>query len=196
VKHASEDYKYLRAKVFAADGLDITLEGTFKKLQEMGFDVVPYLVIKSSEIPDNFDEFKSWFKESIMFPIREKQLEDDMPADGLVLEVNDLLWNDSINGQYSNKQLACKFEYWGFQIYEAIVTDIVTTQRRVNSSIRIRIEPMKTDDDCTAQWINGFNPEILFRNDIRVGTKVYFERNSGAVNILIHGKRLNEIISE
>ena len=81
-------------------------------------------------------------------------------------------------------------------MYKAVVTEIVTTQRRVNASIRIKIQPLITNDDCEAKWINGFNPEILIRNNIREGTEAYFERNSGAVNILIHGKRLDDILNE
>ena len=77
-----------------------------------------------------------------------------------------------------------------------MVTDIVITQRRVNASVRIKIEPLVTNDDCKAQWINGFNPSILFANNIKVGTEAYFERNSGAVNILIHGKRLDDLLKE
>lgn len=196
VKYASADYQYLRAKVFAAEGLATTLEGTFLKLDSMGFDVVPYIKILWESIPETFDEFKVWFKESVMDVIHAEQMIDDMPADGMVLEVNDLLWNDTISGQYSNKQLACKFEYWAFDVYKAVVTEIVTTQRRVNASIRIKIQPLITNDDCEAKWINGFNPEILIRNNIREGTEAYFERNSGAVNILIHGKRLDDILNE
>lgn len=196
VEHAPEDYRFLRAKVFSADGLATTLEETFQKLSTMGFDVVPYFKVKWEEIPEDLVTFKSWFYEKVMTPIHDMQMEDNMPADGLVLQVNDLLWEDTISGQYSDKQLACKFEYWSFDVYKAVVTDIVITQRRVNASVRIKIEPLVTNDDCKAQWINGFNPSILFANNIKVGTEAYFERNSGAVNILIHGKRLDDLLKE
>lgn len=162
----------------------------------MGFDVVPYFKVKWEEIPEDLVTFKSWFYEKVMTPIHDMQMEDNMPADGLVLQVNDLLWEDTISGQYSDKQLACKFEYWSFDVYKAVVTDIVITQRRVNASVRIKIEPLVTNDDCKAQWINGFNPSILFANNIKVGTEAYFERNSGAVNIFIHGKRLDDLLKE
>lgn len=195
IHHDSSDYKYLHAKVFAAEGLDTTLSGTFQKLKDMGFDVVPYLLIGWQEIPEDFTVFKEWFK-GIMTIIHEEQLKDDMPADGMVLEVNDLLADATISGQYSSNQLACKFEYWAFEVYEAVVTDIVITQKRVYASCRIRIEPLKTKDFCEAKWINGFNPDILIRNGIRKGTHAFFERNSGAVNILIHGKRLDSILKE
>lgn len=195
VKHALDDYKYLKAKVFYAEGLETRLDATFIKLAEMGFDVVPYEVISYNSIPDDLTSFKCWFR-PILDRLYEIQIANDMPADGVVLQVNDLLWEDTISGQYSNKQLACKFEHWAFDVYKAKVTDIVITQRRVLASVRIRIEPIITRDDCEAQWINCFNPSILISNDIHVGTEVCFERNSGAVNILIHGKRLNDLINE
>ena len=60
----------------------------------------------------------------------------------------------------------------------------------------IHIERMQTNDACEAKIINIFNPSILIHNDIKVGDFVYFERNSGAVNILIHGKRLDDLLKE
>lgn len=195
VKHDREDYKYLKVKVFNAEGLDTTLSGSFRKLTNMGFDVVPYQVIPWNSIPETFEEFKSWFQ-NYSNSFYDIQIKNNMPADGLVLEVDDRLWEEKIAGQYSDRQLACKFEHWAFDVYKARVTQIVITQRRVLASVRIKIEPLVTKDDCEAQWINCFNPSILINNGINVGTEAYFERNSGAVNILIHGKRLDEILNE
>lgn len=193
VQHSPSDYKYLKTKVFAADGLSDTLEGTYSKLNELGFDVVPYLVVSYQEIPDNLAEFTIWLKSKLDI-LYEEQMKDDMPADGVVVAVNDLLWDDTITNQYSDKQIACKFEYWKFDVYRAKVTQILTEQRRVNVSVKVKIEPMTTADDCEARVINIFNPSILIENDIKEGTEVFFERNSGAVNILVHGKKLDDIL--
>jgi len=160
----------------------------------MGFEVVPYLFIPWDIIPQDFDQFCLWLSKEVFDPIYEKQIEQDMPADGLVLEVNDYNWTDVVTNQYSNRQLACKFEHWSFDLYKAVVTEVVVEQRRVNASVRVKIEPMTTNDDCEARIINTFNPSILVSNDIKVGTEVYFERNSGAVNILVHGVRLDQIL--
>ena len=194
VKHQIEDYKDLHIKVFAAEGLSDTVVGTFERLQSMGFEVVPYLFIPWDIIPQDFDQFCLWLGKEVFDPIYEKQIEQDMPADGLVLEVNDYNWTDIVTNQYSNRQLACKFEHWSFDLYKAVVTEVVVEQRRVNASVRVKIEPMTTNDDCEARIINTFNPSILVSNDIKVGTEVYFERNSGAVNILVHGVRLDQIL--
>lgn len=194
VKHQIEDYKDLHIKVFAAEGLSDTVVGTFERLQSMGFEVVPYLFIPWDIIPQDFEQFCLWLSKEVFDPIYKKQIEQDMPADGLVLEVNDYNWTDVVTNQYSNRQLACKFEHWSFDLYKAVVTEVVVEQRRVNASVRVKIEPMTTNDDCEARIINTFNPSILVSNDIKVGTEVYFERNSGAVNILVHGVRLDQIL--
>lgn len=195
VKHDLEDYKYLRTKIFSAEGLCDTLAETYTLLQEIGFDTVPFILVEYDEIPSTLEEFQQFLKTKFDY-LRECQEKENIPADGVVCAIDDLLWNDTITNQYSDKQIACKFEYWKFDVYKARVTEIVTEQRRVNVSVKVKIETMTTSDDCEARVINSFNPAILIQNDIKVGTEIYFERNSGAVNILIHGKKLEDILKE
>jgi len=196
VKHSINDYKDLRLKVFAAEGLADTVIKTFEILKSFGFDVVPYLFISWDTIPKDYDDFCIWLRDAVFQQMHEAQLAGDMPADGVVLEVNNYGWQDTISNQYSNRQIACKFDFWAFESYKAIVKEIVIVQRRVTASVRVKIEPMQTNDACEAKIINIFNPSILIHNDIKVGDFVYFERNSGAVNILIHGKRLDDLLKE
>lgn len=196
VKHSINDYKDLRLKVFAAEGLADTVIKTFEILKSFGFDVVPYLFIPWDTIPRDYDEFCIWLRDAVFQQMHDAQLAGDMPADGVVLEVNNYGWQDTISNQYSNRQIACKFDFWAFESYKAIVKEIVIVQRRVTASVRVKIEPMQTNDACEAKIINIFNPSILIHNDIKVGDFVYFERNSGAVNILIHGKRLDDLLKE
>lgn len=196
VKHSINDYKDLRLKVFAAEGLADTVIKTFEILKSFGFDVVPYLFIPWDTIPKDYDEFCIWLRDAVFQQMHDAQLAGDMPADGVVLEVNNYGWQDTISNQYSNRQIACKFDFWAFESYKAIVKEIVIVQRRVTASVRVKIEPMQTNDACEAKIINIFNPSILIHNDIKVGDFVYFERNSGAVNILIHGKRLDDLLKE
>ena len=196
VKHSINDYKDLRLKVFAAEGLADTVIKTFEILKSFGFDVVPYLFIPWDTIPRDYEEFCIWLRDAVFQQMHDAQLAGDMPADGVVLEVNNYGWQDTISNQYSNRQIACKFDFWAFESYKAIVKEIVIVQRRVTASVRVKIEPMQTNDACEAKIINIFNPSILIHNDIKVGDFVYFERNSGAVNILIHGKRLDDLLKE
>lgn len=190
VKHGIEDYHYLHTKIFAAEGLASTQSETFRILEKSGFDVTPYKLVKWEEIPADYDEFKAFLKKNVFSYLHDEQVRLTIPADGVVLEVNDMSWGGTTSGKYCTRQLACKFEHWAFDYYKGIVTNIVFTQKRVSTSVRVEIEPMETNDGCKARVINIFNPGILISNHINVGTEVTFERNAGAVNVLIHGVRL------
>ena len=192
VAHAKEDYNYLHTKVFAVEGLAETLDETFSILRNNGFDVVPHKLIHWEDIPADFNAFEVWLKEEVFDYLKHEQDKETMPADGVVLEVNDLNWAGVQKNQYSNRQLACKFEYWAFDYYRSKIVDIIYSQRRVTGSLRVEIEPVVTNDDCTATFINVFNPSILILNNLKVGSDIYFERNSGAVNILLYGDKLKK----
>ena len=191
VQHDAEDYKYLKTRVFYVDGLADTLHETFQILQDNGVDTTPYLLFSWRDIPVDFDEFSKWLKSEVLDKIYELGM--GIPSDGVVIEVDDLLWEGTQKNQYSNRQLALKFEQWGFKYAKGIITDIQVEQRRVYKSVRIQIMPVITYDGCEARYINSFDPSILIQNELYVGKEVYFERNSGAVNILIHGERLKAL---
>lgn len=189
--HDLEDYKFLHTAVFAAEGLEDTLDKMFNHLAMEGFETVPHQLHSWTEIPSDYNTFKTWLVQEVMTPIAKKG--EGMPSDGCAIEVNDLLWAGTQHDQYSTRQLALKFGYWEFKIYKGIITDIKLEQRRVYKSVRIKIDPITTDDDCKAEYINSFNPSILIDNDLYKGKEVYFEKNAGAVNILVHGERLNQL---
>lgn len=193
VAHEREDYCWLKTRIFSAEGIADTMGEMFEKLQIAGFDVVPYVVWSWKSIPEDFDEFKVWLKKSVFDMMWEKG--KGIPSDGVVVEVNDLNWVGTQHNQYVSRQLALKFEQWSYQVYEGIITDIKIEQRRVNKSVRVEIEPLKTSDGAKARIINSFNPAILIHNDLYVGKKVYFERNSNAFNSVIHGERLQELLN-
>lgn len=192
VKHDREDYKYLKTYVFYAEGLAPTLSETFQILKEHNVNVPPYLVLDASEAPDTYDEFCKWLKATILDPIW--VMSKGLPSDGVVLEIDDFSYEGVTAGIYNTRQLALKFDHWAFTYYKGIITDIKMAQQRVFWSVRLMIEPVKTDDDCTATVINSYSPSILVENDLYVGKTVYFERDSGAINKLIYGDRLAEIL--
>lgn len=192
--HDKDDYKYLHTAVFAADGLETSLDQMFQHLEQEGFETVPHELHSWEEIPDDYETFKGWLVHQIMTPIAKKGA--GIPSDGCAIEVNDLLWAGEQNGQYSTRQLALKFGHWQFHVYKGKIIDIKLEQKRVYKSVKIQIEPITTDDDCKAEFINSFNPGILIDNDLYVGKEVYFEKNAGAVNILVHGARLEHLREE
>lgn len=194
VKHDEEDYKHLHTVIFSAIGLETSLDKMFDRLEKDGFETVPHILHRWEEIPLDLVTFTKWLTEDVMKPIA--RIGAGIPSDGCAIEVNDLTWVGEENGQYSNRQLALKFGDWSFKIYKGVITDIITQQKRVYRSVRVRIDPIVTDDDCKAQIINTFNTSILIENDLYKGKEVYFEKNAGAVNILIHGKRLQEILKK
>lgn len=194
VKHDVNDYRFLKTVVFATDGLAHTLQETFDKLEKEGVTVVPHFKLGWKEIPETFDSFCSWLKEAIFD--RMYNMGIDYPSDGVVIEIDDLGFLGTENEKYISRQLALKFEYWAYEYFVGIVKDIHIEQQRVFHSVRIEIEPMKTNDGCNACIINSFNPAILIDEDLYIGKKVYFERNSGAVNILLHHDKLKKLLSE
>lgn len=190
VRHDLEYYKYLKTVIFNAEGLSETLESTFNILKENGFEVVPHKLIKWQEIPDTLEAFKHWAKSEIFDYMW--NFGEITPSDGIVVEVNDLTYVGETKDQYSNRQIALKFEQWSFSTYTGIVKNIIWRQNRVHASVRVEIEPIETVDGCTAQYINVFNPYILISNKIKIGSIIHFERNSDAVNILIQNSRLKD----
>lgn len=186
-----EDYEHVKVLVHGSEGLDTTISGTFEKAKELGLETVPYKIIEPEDIPTTFDAFVEWMREELddMW-----QMSFDIPSDGMVLEVDDKLYQGDIKNQYSSRNIALKLEHWSFDYYPAIVTELLTDeQKRVNCACKVKIEPMFAKDGTKATVINCFNPGILIKNGINVGSKIFFERNSGAVNILIHGGRLSRL---
>ena len=181
VQHAPEDYKYLKTRVFFVDGVAQKLSEMFPILEKSGLETPPYRCFKWSDIPSNFADFKTWLKADVFDFIHD--LSEGIPSDGIVVEVDDLLWAGTQKNQYSNRQLALKFDWWDFNEDYGVVKSIRIEQQRVLMSVVLEIEPKTTYDGCTATRINVFNPSILIDNGICVGSTVKFERNSGAVNI-------------
>lgn len=194
VAHEREHYKYLKTLVFMAEGLAPTLDKMFLQLEAGGFNTVPHRLFRWQEIPTIRDEFDIWLKSELLDYIWERGI--GIPSDGIVVEVNDLSYEGLQHNQYNTRQLALKFEQWQYKISSGIIRDIVIEQKRVYKSVRIAIDPIVTYDGCKAEYINSFNPSILIHNDLFIGKKIYFERNSGAVNILLHGRKLDGFLNK
>lgn len=184
VKYDSSDYKYLYGFTFNADGITgvNTLSEKLTKLKSLGFMTVPFVVIKNEQIPKDFENFKEFIKRLCQ---RFYDSTKNIPSDGLVLEVNDLNYETVQNNQYLNRNIALKLANWEAKKYVGVVEDIVLEQQRCVASCRIKIKTLKTDDGCSATWLNGFNPSILISQGITIGSKVIFERKSGTINTLV-----------
>lgn len=189
-----EDYEnHMNLLTFRLDGIGDSLSESLLTAEHLGFRTVPWMKIPAFEAPDTIDEFVQWFR-PILDELRELQLEQDIGADGVVVEIDNNSFAPEIKGQYSSRNFAVKLEHWSFSTYPAKVKRIITTdQGSVWRSCRIEIEPFVTADRTTAKVVNGFNTAIIQENSIFPGYRMYFARNSGAVNILIHGGKLKEL---
>ncbi len=192
VRHELRDYGFLKTRVFSIETGEDTLAKSFQTAEENGFDVVPYFLLKWEEIPDCLKEFKPWAKTNIFDRMWKEG--EGIPSDGVVAEVNDLNWTGTQHNQYVDRQLAMKFEQWSYKLYKGIITDIKIEQQRINKSVRVQIEPLTTSDGNTARLVNVHNPSILIRNDLCVGSVVYFQRNSNAFNTVLYGEKLKEVL--
>jgi NAD-dependent DNA ligase len=188
-----EDYDKVKFYTFSADGLTGTISGDLAKCKELGFEVVPHLIIEPNEIPETFEEFELWVADK-MEVIWKQGI--DIASDGMVWEIDDLAASSVEVGQYSSRNIAIKYGPWSYQYYPGKVVKIIadeTLQERVDRSCKVLIEPLLTRDNTTATAIHSYNPAILVETGIRVGSPVFFERNSGAVNVLVRGSKLQSL---
>lgn len=195
VPRDAEDYQYLRILTFSAEGLGNSISESLDHADRLGFTTVPRIKISPAEVPATFDDFVPWLR-NLLDRMNEMAIASiaGTASDGVVVEVDSYTYVPEVKGQYSPRNFALKMEHWAFDTYPAIVKEIIDDdQGRVWRSCRLRIEPMITKDGTEARIINGFNPSILQANGIYPGQRIYFERNSGAINTLIHGGRLKEI---
>lgn len=192
VQHSPEDYGHLKLVLHGVEGLSEKVSDDFGIMERNGFCVVEHKLVRWEDIPVDKAEFREWLKHDVFDYFEEKTA--GIPSDGVVVEVNDKGFIGVTAGQYSSRQLALKFEQWSFKVYKGIVEDIVWEQKRVMASCRIKIRPMKTDDGCSANWINAFNFSIIVSEGITVGSEVYYVRNSGAVNIMVYGEELDRLL--
>lgn len=190
VQHDVEDYNYLRMLAFSMEGAHFEkVSDMFAALEGEGFETPPYIIATPDDL--SYDDFCAWLKGSILD--RLAVFRSVYPSDGVVMEVNSLTDVYSDEHQYNERQKAIKFEQWKFEAMQGVITDILIKQQRVYKSVRIKIEPVYSSDGCKAEYINGFNPGIIIQNGLYVGKRVWFERNAGAVNILIHGERMKSL---
>lgn len=189
-EHEDKHYKQLVSLAFNVEGPKNfkTVEDRFKFLEEQGFTTVPYKIIKREDIPKSREQLGKWIEDLCA---KFWELSKDLSSDGIVLEINNLNWQDKVVGKYSNRNIAVKMFGWDTVKYIGIVKNIIVEQQRVEASCRIEIEPIKTYDSCSATFIQGYNPDILISQGINIGSTVEFERDSGAINKLVYTDKLN-----
>lgn len=192
--YKDEDYKYLKYKIFRCDGLTDSTYDNLQILKSHGYDVVPMIRIEPEEIPSEYEEFCVWLKGKMEY-FYNICVEEGIQADGLVMDVDDVNYTGSINGQYSDKNVALKFDYWSHKYYRAKVKEIVVEQQAVNCSVVLKIEPLALGDFTVARRVNVHSLGILISEKITVGSIIYFKRHSEVYNVLVYGQELKELLA-
>lgn len=191
--YKDSDYQYLKYKVFRCEGLSDSLSESLNILKSVGFDIVPFLTIEPNEVPNDYTEFCEWLRVKMQY-FHELCKSEDLPADGLVVDVDDVYFTGEVNGQYSDKNVALKFEYWSHKYYKSKVVDLVIEQQSKKCSVIAIIEPCKTSDGSIAKRVNLHSPAVMFREKILPGKEIYFKRNSEAINLLVYGRELRRLL--
>ena len=192
--YRDEDYKYLKYKIFRCEGLSDSNYETLQILKEAGYDVVPMIKIEPEEIPSNYEDFCVWMKDKMDY-FYSVCKEENIQADGLVFDIDDVNFDGIINGQYSNRNVALKFEYWSHKYYKAVVKEILVEQQAVECSIVLRIEPLALGDFTVARRVNTHSLGILISEGITVGSTIYFKRHSEVYNVLVYGSELKDLLN-
>lgn len=184
--------KNLKFYAFNAEGVADTIHETLDILADAGFTTVPYHLVKTSEVPREFDAFCVWLK-PLLDEIWEESLELQIPTDGVVVDVDDKNFVADVHDQYASRNCALKFEHWSYAYYEAKVKAIKFEQQEVQVSCVIEIEPLQTDDNVCARRVTGYNLSKLLENEVEVGKTIFFTRSSEAINVLISKEKAAEL---
>lgn len=188
-----EWYKYLKFYFFGAEGLKPTIHETLDYLDECGLNTVPRLLIEPNEFPEEFEDFCIWLKSKIFDPLYKNQVEGKIPADGVVIDVDDYSYVGEVTNQYSSRNCALKFEYWSSAVYKGVVDKVLIEQQEVDASCVVLIKPLLTEDGATCRRVSCYNPSILIENGIKPGSDIYFVRNSEAISVIVYGAELDRL---
>lgn len=176
----SSDIKLLKNCAFDYNGM--LQDEAYNILSSSGFMVPPSLIYNSEDIPrTNVEEFNYWIEKNVLDKLYNIGEELSIPSDGVVMN---LLIDTSTERKdvYSDRNIALKFGKWKAATYRGVVEEIIVEQKRVEASIVLQIKPVVTRDFNTATRVGVGSPDILFRDDVRVGDTIIFERKSEAYN--------------
>lgn len=191
-----EDYSLLEFYTFKSTKHFNTLLEMKDDLRNSGFNTMPYLLVKG-DYPTEFEPFCSWLK-NYMTAFSEIGEKLGLPSDGLVCEINDQSKFLEMGGknQYSNGNIALKFENWGIKYFKGKVVRFIQEQQAENISLVAEIEPLELDDGCIARRVNVYNPAMVIEHGINIGSEIYFERKSNTDSVLLYGKRLESMLKD
>lgn len=182
-----EDYKLLSFCGFSYG--DVKPDVGFKKMESAGLDVPPYLEFEGEAIPrSSLEAFEVWLQQNVLNPLWEAGTQLGIGSDGVVMHLLADI-NTERRDKYSDSNIAIKFSHWGAVEYSSTVEEILIEQKRVEASIVLKIAPVVMRDNNTATRVGVGSPDILIRDDVRVGDTIIFERKSEAYNVYLSKKK-------
>lgn len=195
VEHHPADYDKLTLMTFDAEGLADTKSETLDKLDELGFVTVPRLLFEAGYFTGTFEDFQKKMKKAMVHMWDKTQTgEYVIPTDGLVAELDNKLRDTAGTNQYQARNIALKLGEWEDVLYKGIIKAIIPVNTRVNSGIRLEIEPVLTDDGNTSRLINAYNLRVVQENKLFPGNTVYFKRKGKAYNNVVYGEELKKLL--
>lgn len=178
-----EDLKLLSFMTFDYNGLKP--DKAYSLLTAAGFQTPPSLEVEGSEIPrSSLADFNTWMETNVLNKLYAEGQRLGIGSDGVVMFLLADI-NTERKDKYSDSNIAIKYGHWSAATYVSRVTNIVFEQRRVEASIVLEIEPCLTRDMNTATRVGVGSPDILIRDDVRVGDLIEFERKSEAYNVYL-----------
>ena len=183
-KYDKEDFEGLHFIAHGGENIGTTITEKYESFIQNGFEVPPYILVLYGEIPQDFATFKTWLKNNILDVLWEKGEQLEIPSDGVVCEKIQVSLTDR-KDQYSDANVAIKYEQWKSPQYKGIVEAILFEQKRVNASVVLQIKPVTTKDFNVARRVSVGSPAILIHNKIVPGSEITFERKSQAINVLV-----------
>lgn len=100
-------------------------------------------------------------------------------CDGLVLQPDDLSWNDQIQqvvqGSFGDGLIAIKARYWAEKVYRAVVDEIIYPKARASRSVMAIVKPVTTALGQVVRRVPLINLQrACIENDVHVGDTIEF----------------------
>lgn len=183
-KYDKEDFEGLHFIAHGGENIGTTITEKYENFIENGFEIPPYTIVFYADIPKDLTRFKEWLKTNVLDVLWKKGEQLEIPSDGVVCEKIQVSLTDR-KDQYSDANVAIKYEQWKSPQYKGIVEAILFEQKRVNASVVLQIKPVTTKDFNVARRVSVGSPAILIKNKIVPGSEITFERKSQAINVLV-----------
>lgn len=161
-KERKINYKAFELVSFTDDilsGKEDTFENRFDFLKEQGFDVVEHVIVNSSTLKDNIEEFSKRISSN------------DFPSDGLVLFYNDIAYGKSLGqtAKFPRNGMAFK---WKDETADTTLTDIVWQTSRTGLINPVAVFDEVELEGTTVSRATANNISIMKKLNLSVGSTI------------------------